>query len=33
MYQPALTPTPGGNLPAIFVMPIALGSAGEVRHG
>jgi len=33
LYQPVLTPTPGGNLPAAPVMPIAFGPAGEVRHG
>lgn len=33
MYHLVLSSTPGGTLPAISFMPIAFGSAGEVRHG
>lgn len=33
MYHLVLSSPIGGNLPATPIMPIAFGSAGEVRHG
>jgi hypothetical protein len=33
MYHLVLSSLIGGTLPATSFMPIAFGSAGEVRHG